>query len=472
MNYSEQKSFLEEYNFHWMLASAVLGVAASLLLRERTLSSQVFFVMMLAIIGTVNYLPKYLHIHFEPGKRYKWAVRVRWILIASGALLALALSPWQKIWWLATAASALWLLLSNMLVNVVFRTGRVRMLDLAVVYFITDFWLIVALSVLGVNWILVAGLLAIAAHFALVLHPERGLFWFPMFIAVLATGLLRNANPYDAAGFEPSFLIVLVALVCTAASILTMTAVKHAERNRKATIADLSTYTGLPPAEAEQRLLSSHADLIASWEKAQPDENDSAVLAKWYADNSLPYLFDNASFHLGYKHITFTLDVLKLSRGRCLDYGAGTGELSVEMAEQGRQVTYVDVPGASRQFAEWSAARAGLTFNFFSTKEEITAEAKANGLFNSIISLDVLEHLPNLETELDYLCSVLAPGGRMILTVPTGATKSQPMHLSHSVQTKQFLANKGLIDIKEFAMQASGSEILRKPICVVMEKPR
>jgi 2-polyprenyl-3-methyl-5-hydroxy-6-metoxy-1,4-benzoquinol methylase len=246
-----------------------------------------------------------------------------------------------------------------------------------------------------------------------------------------------------------------------------MMAIAQARKNYDATVADLSAFTGMDRFETESRLLHSRDLLADAWKKADLDENDKEGLAQWYADNSLSYLFDIARFHLSYKHIAFSLDVIKLSRGRCLDYGAGKGELALALARNGMLVTYFDVPGKTRAYAEWNAARQDLNLLFTSNKDELRGEALK---FDTVISLDVLEHMPDLAGELNYLNALLAPKGRLILTVPVGATQSHPMHLTHDVRTIEFLNQHGFRNLKDWKLRLTGSEILRKRDCVVMQK--
>jgi hypothetical protein len=131
-------------------------------------------------------------------------------------------------------------------------------------------------------------------------------------------------------------------MIAGAASWLTILASEQATKNRERTLACLSAFTGMDRGATEDRLMRSRRMLADAWKQANLDENDKAGLARWYAENSLSYLFDIARFHLSYKHIAFSLDVVKLSRGRCLDYGAGNGELALVLARRGLLVTYFD----------------------------------------------------------------------------------------------------------------------------------
>lgn len=468
MDYQKQAAYLADYRFHWLVCASALLVAASICLRTRSVNSLLLFSTIMVVSGSLFYLPNYLHIHQEPDKRYRWAVRVRWITITAVGLPA----------WPATAAhwhpvligAIAWLLMANLMVKLAYRRMPAASFDLAFLYAVADFWMVVVLAFLGTSWLLVAALLVFGAHFAVLLYPDAGTPWFPVLAITLSAGLLRNSNRYDAEGFSASYLILLTLLTTIATAWLVRSAVRQARANYLATVQDLREFTGLSQEETEQRLMSSRAALVESWQREKPSEDDPAALARWYADNSMPYLFDIARFHLTFKHITFTLDVIRLSGSHCLDYGGGSGALSLALAKAGKQVVYFDVPGESRRYAEWKAQRAKVSICFTSERERIH-EAAAEQAFDTVISLDVLEHLPNLASELEFLDSVLTPNGTMLLTVPVGATQSHPMHLAHSVDTRQFLSGRGYSEAKLVRDKLLGSEILRKRECVYMRKP-
>jgi 2-polyprenyl-3-methyl-5-hydroxy-6-metoxy-1,4-benzoquinol methylase len=105
---------------------------------------------------------------------------------------------------------------------------------------------------------------------------------------------------------------------------------------------------------------------------------------------------------------------------------------------------YYDVEGTSMAFAKRRAQQRGLTNLLFArTKDELAAAARERG-FDSVFSFDVLEHLPDLAAELNFLASLLAPGGCMVFDVPAGSTKAHPMHLNHNLDVKVHLAGKGM----------------------------
>jgi 2-polyprenyl-3-methyl-5-hydroxy-6-metoxy-1,4-benzoquinol methylase len=465
MDYGAQERFLDGFLTKWLVAAAAVVILGSLALRVPGAATATFFICYLVSAIALSYLPKYLHLHHEPNKRYRWAVRSRWIMAGVVLMVASAVNFARPTHLLVGAACAIWIALVNGFLAVACKRERLlanRWMPL--IYFVADFWMIVVLAYLGLNAFLIAGFLAAGIVFALALNQDLGV-WFPMLCMVLGAGLVRTAILPSAFGFQSAYLVLCVAIVTAATSWLTIIAVERARRNDEATVAELAEFTKLDHSTISRELVEAHPRLGQAWKDARLDPNDKVALAAWYSEHSLDYLFALAQFHLSYKHIAFTLDVVKLCHGRVLDYGAGKGALAIELARRGMAVTYLDVPGRSREYAEWNARRQGIVLEFTSSKTEIV-----NRTFDTVLSLDVLEHMPDLAGELRFLTSLLAPGGRLILTIPEGATESQPMHLAHDLSALRILNEQGLRNIKTGWLKVTGSEILRKPHCVVMER--
>jgi SAM-dependent methyltransferase len=96
---------------------------------------------------------------------------------------------------------------------------------------------------------------------------------------------------------------------------------------------------------------------------------------------------------------------------RILDAGCGSGRNMVELARRGT-VTGVELAPASLQLAR---ARAVGTVLPGSLAEPLPF---ADGAFDLAVALDVLEHVRDDEAALGELARVLAPGGRLLVTVP------------------------------------------------------
>ena len=110
---------------------------------------------------------------------------------------------------------------------------------------------------------------------------------------------------------------------------------------------------------------TSNQQLAANWQQATPAEDNREQMAEWYRQNSELYLFAISAYNLEYKRIRSNMKVLRLARGATLDYGAGNGEILLELARRGHRAAYYDVEGVTMRFARQRAANQGLAIEFF-----------------------------------------------------------------------------------------------------------
>jgi 2-polyprenyl-3-methyl-5-hydroxy-6-metoxy-1,4-benzoquinol methylase len=220
---------------------------------------------------------------------------------------------------------------------------------------------------------------------------------------------------------------------------------KRNQKNIAVALQELQDFTTYPPDRIRHLWATSNQQLAENWKEAAIAPDDSDRLAEWYRQNSELYLFAISGYNLEYKRIRATLNVLKLARGACLDYGAGNGEVLLELGKRGHAVAYYDVAGETMRFARLRAQQRRVPLMFFHSKEGLT---RSNCHFDTIYALDVLEHLPDLAGELDFLSSLLKPGGLLVFDVPAGATKSHPMHLNHDLDVVTYLKARGLTDAR------------------------
>jgi len=215
---------------------------------------------------------------------------------------------------------------------------------------------------------------------------------------------------------------------------------------------ELVEFTGYTPGRIRELWEISNQQLAKNWELAAIPQEDRERMAEWYRQNSELYLFAISAYNLEYKRIKSNLKVIRFARGSCLDYGAGNGEILLELARRAHPVTYFDVEGVTMRFARTRAQQHGLTMNFARTKDDLKAAAQQHG-FDTIFSFDVLEHLPDLPGELTFLSSLLAPNGVFVFDVPAGSTKAHPMHLNHNLNVLDFLSARGLKDRRSFSLR-------------------
>jgi 2-polyprenyl-3-methyl-5-hydroxy-6-metoxy-1,4-benzoquinol methylase len=242
----------------------------------------------------------------------------------------------------------------------------------------------------------------------------------------------------------PALAACLLFISALATAWLVHRAQAHNAHNVSAAMSELMNFTGYSADRVRHLWSTSNQELAKNWQAAGIPDNDRERLAQWYRENSELYLFAIDAYNLEYKRILSNLRMLKFAAGSCLDYGAGNGELILEAARRGHAATYYDVEGKTLQFARQRALQRGLSVEFLHSKRDLAPAAAPRRTFDTIFSFDVLEHLPDLPGELDFLSSLLNPGGLLVFDVPAGSTKSHPMHLNHNLDVRAYLASKGL----------------------------
>ncbi len=100
------------------------------------------------------------------------------------------------------------------------------------------------------------------------------------------------------------------------------------------------------------------------------------------------------------------------SGGRLLDLGCGTGALFQQVARQADSSFGIDVSGVAVANSRKRVSNAGLAL------ASVMDLPFRDGVFNTLIASEVLEHLPEDRKALSEWQRVLAPGGRLIVTVP------------------------------------------------------
>jgi SAM-dependent methyltransferase len=97
----------------------------------------------------------------------------------------------------------------------------------------------------------------------------------------------------------------------------------------------------------------------------------------------------------------------RVARGRLLDLGCGTAPLYGSYREQARTVIAVDWPSSlheGRHVDVWADLGHPLPFR--------------TGSVDTVISSDVLEHLPTPDQAMAEIARVLSPGGHLVLNSP------------------------------------------------------
>ncbi len=99
-------------------------------------------------------------------------------------------------------------------------------------------------------------------------------------------------------------------------------------------------------------------------------------------------------------------------RGRLLEIGCGAGDLLVRLAAAGFAVSCVETSPPAREEAAARLRRHGLATRPAAALDEVA------GSFDVVLACEVLEHIRDDAGALRAWVSRLAPGGRLLLTVP------------------------------------------------------
>jgi len=120
------------------------------------------------------------------------------------------------------------------------------------------------------------------------------------------------------------------------------------------------------------------------------------------------HLADLAAWHISSKD--YIADTLKLqqrfSRDLVLDFGGGIGThaLANAMSSKVEHVFYVDINQTNRIFVEYRAKKLGVENKLTFCK---TIQETEISKFDSIVCLDVLEHLPDPISQLDIFYKIM-----------------------------------------------------------------
>jgi SAM-dependent methyltransferase len=187
-----------------------------------------------------------------------------------------------------------------------------------------------------------------------------------------------------------------------------------------------STFTGDPQNAAQYFLANRHAVVHGKIVKCkacgfkftnpqfEADEYDEIYKAAPGPDGSHIQMEQAESHRFGRLKRYVRDDVS--GRGRFLDFGCGRGGFLAAMN---------DPLGTGFEVGEPSTFMVGpsqvSTGKFFDVAGRPPFE---KGAFDFITSFDVFEHLPNLDEYVEALGSLLAPNGRLVITVPDAASWS------------------------------------------------
>lgn len=175
------------------------------------------------------------------------------------------------------------------------------------------------------------------------------------------------------------------------------------------------------------------------WGILDPKNEDDII--KFY--NIVPYYpFELAHWHMFIGQRRFRKEVVNYSFGDVLDYGGGIGDLCIELARKGLNVTYGDVRGINYEFAEWLFKKRSYMIRMIDLGKGLPNDEE----FDTIICIDTIEHVINPELVLEKIVENLKFNGKLIITALncSGRKEENPMHLRMNFDAEELLNSFGV----------------------------
>jgi len=211
----------------------------------------------------------------------------------------------------------------------------------------------------------------------------------------------------------------------------------------KEALGDLQNYFNLDRKHAV-RFLESGGDLDAAYWFCLNPKTEQEVL-DFYARS--PFcIFNHVYWHGSKYQKNLREKISKIARSRILDYGGGTGYLCLKLARLGMEVDYADVYGRTFEFAKWLFSKKGANVKMLDVlKDGIT------GRYDTILCIDVIEHVNDPQSLLKMFSEHLNPGGELFITaLHPDVSEYAPMHFEIKFDPEEYLKSLGMENKEEF----------------------
>ena len=185
----------QKFNLRWTLLGGAVAIAASLQLLQLSRASAFFATACVASMTLAGCAARGALTSGAPAPHFMFVQRGRMIILAVGILAASIHARNNRIVLLILAAAALWLISVSGFLQIGMRYAPTQARFFPYVQFFGDLWIAIFLAIWGVNWMYVAGVLAVAAASAIVAVPSRDTRMFPVVFLSTAALFLFGIPP-------------------------------------------------------------------------------------------------------------------------------------------------------------------------------------------------------------------------------------------------------------------------------------
>lgn len=150
-----------------------------------------------------------------------------------------------------------------------------------------------------------------------------------------------------------------------------------------------------------------------------------------------------------------------------LDLGCGGGLLAEAMTEKGARVTGLDASHTSIEVARWHQQQTGKKIEYIVNTAEQFAQDKQTA-FDVITCMELVEHVPDVESLLSACRKMLKPGGHLILSTINRTLKAY-MTTVLGAEYLLGLLPKGTHEYKKFVRPSELDQWLRNAGLTILD---
>ena len=152
------------------------------------------------------------------------------------------------------------------------------------------------------------------------------------------------------------------------------------------------------------------------------------------------YIFELTYGSMDIAHLFFLEKVFPYIKGKVLDFGGGSGFVTLYLVKKGFNVSYAEVPGITRDFGKFIFKKEKVKVKIIDLEDVNSGKV---GKFDTIICNNVIEHVSKPRVTLSIFANLLNENGVLIINNLNGdLSEDAPMHFKLNFDYENFLNTK------------------------------